>query len=212
MCKGFGGGEFEDHGKVAFQQVFQAIGQRDSLLDEGSSLLGQFPPQTQDLHGFLFLPNDTDSFSVTMDTKMEAAQNPYCSPASSGSTGPKEQSGLRWLLTGMAVFLACLLVSGYFVVMEIPFVLADFDRRNVQLPEDLLVVNRAAPFILKYWYIFVLAVLALFLVTEWRFAGGTKRRIRRWIGVGIGITSMTFTFWLAWATLSRAGWQLLYSY
>ena len=157
-------------------------------------------------------PNDTDSDSVTMDAKLESTHNPYCSPDSSGSTEPVEQSGLRWLLTGLAVFLACLLVSGYFVICEIPCVLGDFDQRNAQLPEDLLAVNRAAPFILNYWFIFALAVIVMFLVTEWRFTGSTKRRVRLWIGGGIGITSVTFTFWLAWTTLSQAGWQLLYSY
>ena len=131
---------------------------------------------------------------------MEAARNPYGPPASSWSTEPKEQSGLGWLLTGMAVFLACSLVSGYFLLAEIPCVMAEFDQRNAQLPKDLLAVNRADP--LKYWFIFVLAVLLMLLLTEWRFTSGTKRRVRRWIGGGVGITSMAFTFWLTWATLS----------
>lgn len=90
--------------------------------------------------------------------------------------------------------------------------LSDFDQRNAELPGDLLAINRAAPFILEYWFIFVLPVVVMILLTEWRFTGGIKKKVRRWIGVGIGITSVMFTFWLAWATLSQAGWQLLYSY
>ncbi|MDB4671087.1 hypothetical protein OAF34_03040 [Pirellulaceae bacterium] len=129
-----------------------------------------------------------------------------------GTAEPKEQSGLRSLLTGLAVFLACLLVSCYFVVFEIPCVLADFDQRNAPLPEHLSAVNRAAPFILNNWFVFAGIGLALLVVTQWRSTDSTKRRVCHWIGIGTGITSVTFTVWLAWATLSQAGWKLLYSY
>lgn len=147
-----------------------------------------------------------------MEDKMEATPNPYCSPVTNGFAESFRHSGLRALFASLAIFLACLLVTGYFVLMEIPCVLAGFDQQNAPLPQDLLAVNRAAPFVLNYWFIVALAALSLILVMEWRFAGDIKNRIRCWMGVGIGMASLTFTFWLVWATLSRAGWQLLYRY
>lgn len=149
-----------------------------------------------------------------MPAKLQTTRNPYQSPSTGVSScvseEPKKRSGLSWLLVGIAISVVCLLISGYFALCEIPCVLDTLEQRNAKLPLDLWVVSRCVPFVINYWLVFVLPILAMLLATEWQFTGDTKEMVRRWTGFGIGLTSVIFTSWLAWATLSQADWKLLY--
>jgi hypothetical protein len=143
---------------------------------------------------------------------LQSASNPYQAPLGDSAAKFQQNSstGLTWLFGGVGILIACAFILSYLMLAEVPCIKQDCFERNIKIPSVISTGECVVIFVCEYWFILSIVTIGPLVVIERYCSVANKRKIRRSLGLIIGIASLLFTLWVAWAALSAMNWGSLY--
>ena len=143
---------------------------------------------------------------------MQTASNPYQAPLgdSAAKLRQNSSSGLTWLFGGVGILIVCGFILGYLMLAEVPCIKKDCFERNINIPSVISIGEYVVISVCEYWFILLIVTIGPLVLIERYCSVANKRKIRRSLGIIIGIASLLFTLWVTWAALSAMNWVTLY--